>query len=101
MFLDGPSAKARDAVHVLFSREKVRDEDLAEVPDVSESESFKAFHVLNLESLVRMKLVAYRRKDQVHLMDMIGVGLIDETWPARYPPELAERLQHLLDTPEG
>jgi hypothetical protein len=22
-------------------------------------------------------------------------------WPARYPPELAKRLQHLVDTPDG
>lgn len=27
MFLDGPDAKARDAVHVLFSGPKVRPED--------------------------------------------------------------------------
>ena len=26
MFLDGPGAKARDAVHVIFANEKVRDE---------------------------------------------------------------------------
>ena len=48
-----------------------------------------------------MKLTSYRRKDQVHLLDMLDVGLIDHTWPARYPQELAERLQHLIDTPDG
>jgi hypothetical protein len=101
MFLDGPDAKARDAVHILYSGEKVRQEDLTEVPDVSESTSFTAFRVLDLESLVQMKLTAYRRKDQVHLLDMIDVGLIDESWPAKYPSELASRLQHLLDTPDG
>ena len=101
MFLDGPGAKARDAVHILFSGEKVRDEDLAEVPDVSESESFTVFRVLKLQALVRMKLTAYRRKDQVHLLEMIGVGLIDESWPAKYSPELGDRLQYLLDTPDG
>ena len=37
----------------------------------------------------------------MHLRDMLDVGLIDETWKARYPPELAERLQLLIDTPEG
>ena len=31
---------------------------------------------------------------------LLGVGLIDATWPARYPPELAARLQHLIDTPD-
>lgn len=101
MFLDGPGAKARDAVHVIFSGEKVRPEYVAPVPDVAESVSFKSYRVLALEAVVRMKLTSNRRKDQVHLLDMLGVGLIDATWPARYPPELAARLQHLIDTPDG
>jgi hypothetical protein len=32
---------------------------------------------------------------------MLDVGLIDATWTARVPPELAPRLQAILDTPEG
>ena len=101
MFLDGPDAKARDAVHVIFSGEKVRPEYLAAVPDVAESVSFTSYRVLALEAVVRMKLTSYRRKDQVHLLDMLDVGLIDAAWPARYPAELAARLQHLIDTPDG
>ena len=101
MFLDGPGAKARDAVHVIFSGEKVRPEYVAAVPDVAESVSFKSYRVLSLEAVVRMKLTSYRDKDKTHVRDMIGVGLVDATWPARYPPELAARLQHLLDTPDG
>ena len=101
MFLDGPGAKARDAVHVIFSGEKVRPEYVAPVPDVAESVSFKSYRVLSLEAVVRMKLTSNRDKDRMHLRDMLGVGLIDATWPARYPPELAARLQHLLDTPDG
>ena len=101
MFLDGPGAKARDAVHVIFSGEKVRPEYVAPVPDVAESVSFKSFRVLSLEAIVKMKLTSNRDKDRMHLRDMLGVGLIDATWPARYPPELAARLQHLIDTPDG
>jgi hypothetical protein len=101
MFLDGPGAKARDAVYVIFSGEKVRPEYLAPVPDVAESVSFKSYRVLSLEAVVRMKLTSNRDKDRMHLRDMLGVGLIDATWPARYPPELAARLQHLIDTPDG
>jgi hypothetical protein len=52
-------------------------------------------------ALVQMKLNSFRLKDRVHLLDMIGVGLVDQTWPARLPPELADRLQLLLDNPEG
>ncbi len=47
-----------------------------------------------------MKLIAFRRKDQVHLIDMLDVGLLDSSWPARFPSPLAERLQELIDNPE-
>jgi hypothetical protein len=101
MFLDGPGGKARDAVHVVFAGEKVRPEYAAAVPDVAESVSFRTYRVLGLEPLVRMKLTSYRDKDKTHLRDMIGIGLIDASWPARFPAALSERLQHLLDTPDG
>ena len=48
-----------------------------------------------------MKLTSFRRKDQVHLLDMIEVGLLDDSWLQRLPPPLAERLKELLDNPEG
>jgi hypothetical protein len=98
MFLDGPGAKARDAVHVLFAGEKVRPEYDFPAADVSESERTEEFRVLTLEALVRMKLTSYRRKDQVHLQDMMGVGLIDESWCQKLPQQLADRLKLLIDT---
>ncbi len=101
MFLDGPKAKARDAVHVVFAGEKVRPEYPAAAPDVSESEATASFRVLGLESLVRMKLTSLRDKDRTHLRDLLGVGLIDAGWVARLPAELGARLQALIDTPEG
>jgi hypothetical protein len=101
MFLDGPEGKFRDAVHVVFCGEKVRQEYVAPVPDVAETQSFKAYRVLTLEALVRMKLTSYRDKDRTHLRDLIGVGLVDLTWPEKYQPALSERLQYLLDTPDG
>ncbi|MEZ6124797.1 MAG: nucleotidyltransferase family protein [Planctomycetaceae bacterium] len=100
MFLDGPDSKARDAVHVLFANEKVKDTDLVAAPDVDESIVIEAHRTLSLESLVRMKLNVFRRKDQMHLVDMIDVGLIDEAWCHRYAPPLASRLQELIDNPE-
>jgi hypothetical protein len=99
MFLDGPGAKARDAVHVIFAAEKVREEYPLPAPDVTESEPGASFRVLALEALVRMKLTSNRLKDQVHLQDLLEVGLIDATWLTRFPPELAARLQHILDLP--
>jgi len=101
MFLDGPGAKARDAIHIVFAGEKVRPDYLLPTPEVDEREQSTSFAILGLEALVRMKLTSFRRKDQMHLLDLLDVGLIDATWPGRFPPELAGRLQELLDNPEG
>ncbi len=48
-----------------------------------------------------MELTSYRLKDRVLILDLIGVGLIDATWPARLPAPLGDRLQQLLDDPNG
>ena len=103
VFLDRPDSKPRDAVFVFFANEKVREEDFEPTADVSESvigEDAK-YRCLSLDALVRMKLTSFRNKDAMHLRDLADVGLIDETWPARYPAVLADRLQHVLDTPDG
>jgi hypothetical protein len=101
MFLDGPGAKARDAVHVAFAGEKVRSEYLLAAPDVDESRPSPHGQALQLEPLVRMKLTSFRLKDRVHLLDLIHVGLIDATWVQRLPEELGGRLQELLDNPDA
>lgn len=101
MFLDGPGAKARDAVHIVFAGEKVRQEYTHAAPDVGESRATPTARVLDLPALLRMKLTSNRRKDQVHVLDLIQVGLIDASWVGRLPDELGARLQLLLDTPEG
>ena len=101
LFIDGPQGKPSGGIHLLFAGEKVRRDDDHILPTLNESERASEFQVANLEAVVRMKLTAYRRKDQVHLLDLIGVGLIDATWPARFPPPLATRLQQLLDDPNG
>jgi hypothetical protein len=101
LFLDGPLAKARDAIHIVFAGERVRPDYPIPAPDVSESERSGEFCVVSLEALVRMKLTSFRDHDRVHLRDLIGVGLVDATWIDRVPQELAPRLQQLLASPEG
>lgn len=101
VFLDGPDAKPRDAVHVIFAGEKVHPHEALPNPDVSESEAADDYRILTLEALVRIKLTAFRDKDRTHLRDLLDVGLIDATWLTRFPSELADRLQLLIDTPEG
>ena len=101
MFLDGPDAKARDAVHVLLANEKVHEDDLVAAPDVTDVTDIDGTSVLTLESLVRMKLNVFRRKDQMHLLDMLDVELINPSWRERFSPELSRRLQELIDDPRG
>lgn len=101
MFLDGPGAKARDAVHVILANEKVREEYVAAAPDVTEADESGQFRVVNLDALVRMKLTSMRDKDRTHVRDLLEVGLIDASWTTKLPVELAARLQQILDTPEG
>jgi hypothetical protein len=101
MFIDGPQGKPSGGVHLLFARERVRAADELPCPDLDESERAAEFQVVSLLALVRMKLTSWRLKDRVHLLDLIQVGLIDASWPARLPPPLAARLQELLDNPDG
>ena len=100
-FLDGPAASARDAVHVVYAGEKVRPADCCPAPAVSETVRNQAFRVITLGALVRMKLVAFRDKDRVHLRDLAAAGLVDARWCSRLPKELAARLRRILATPEG
>ncbi len=100
LFLDGPEGKARDALHIVFAGEKVRPSYLHPAPDVAESERTGAFRLLDLGALVRMKLTSFRDRDRVHLRDLLDVGLIDETWIGRVPPDLAPRLREILDSSE-
>jgi hypothetical protein len=101
MFLDGPDAKARDAVHVVFAGKKVRQEYSEPVPNLDEYELIEDARTLPLEKLVVMKLTSFRRKDQVHVLDMISIGIIDASWLDRFSPELRARLQELLEDPDG
>jgi hypothetical protein len=88
-------------VQVVFAGEKVRPDDPEPAPSIAEFVLMQTARTLPFEALVRMKLTSYRRKDQVHIQDLIAIGLVDETWLPRLSPELAARLQELLADPEG
>ena len=101
MFLDGPDAKARDAVHVIFAGKKVREEYPEPVPEISDYVLMEEAKTLPLVELVKLKLTSFRRKDQVHILDMISIGIINDAWLSMFSPELQVRLQELLDDPDG
>lgn len=101
VFLDGPDAKVRDAVHVLWAGEKPVPDAIEPTPELHETEAGEGFALVPLEDLVRMKLISFRDKDRMHLRDLLSVGLIDQSWTERFPIDLASRLQVILDDPEG
>ncbi|MEI7459710.1 MAG: hypothetical protein WCK15_09915 [Pirellula sp.] len=100
MFVEHPDGSARDAVHVMLVGNVERKGDEPN-PDIEPTATAKDFQTVALETLVRMKLNAYRRKDQVHLLDMISLGMIDESWLGMYPQNLRRRLEELLNDPDG
>ena len=103
IFLDGSDGLPSQGLHVIWADEKVRASDVCSAPLPDDYREIEGKRIVELLALVRMKLVANRRKDQVHLLDLIGVGLIDRTWTQKLAqwPELADRLQQLLDDPDG
>lgn len=101
MFRDGEQGKPSEAVHLIFAGEKTRPDHIFAAPEIETVDNLDVFRVLSLQSLVLMKLMSNRRKDQLHVQDMIDVGLVDASWLTRFPPPLDERLKLILDTPDG
>jgi hypothetical protein len=99
MFVECENESARNAIHVVLAGDMVRLDDFEANPDVEPSEHGDDFRTLPLEKLVRMKLNSFRLKDRVHLLDMIQVGLIDQSWCSLFPAPLQSRLQELIDNP--
>jgi hypothetical protein len=100
MFVEQPDGSARDAVHVMLVGNIERRGDEPN-PDIEPWVRANDFRAIALETLVRMKLNAFRDKDRVHLRDMISLGMVDESWLDRYPEQFRVRLQELLNDPDG
>jgi hypothetical protein len=79
----------------------VREEDTEAVPEIDQYEWMEDARTLPFERLVKMKLTSFRDKDRVHIRDMISIGLIDAAWLDRFSTQLRQRLQELLDNPDG
>ena len=93
-FRDTTSGRKHSAVHLVFLGEKVRPEYLEPVPASEPARSSKGLLIAPVADLVRMKLTSFRLKDQVHIQDLDGVGLItpeiEQTLSAPLLTRLAE-----------
>jgi hypothetical protein len=100
LFRDKSKLRDRWCDRALFAEDPLSHKQCS-VPDLEWVENVNGFHVLPLATLVEFQLTRWTLDDRVDLRDMIDVGLVDSTWTAKLSAELAGRLQHLLDTPDG
>jgi hypothetical protein len=75
-FRDTTSGRKRSAVHLVFLGEKVRPDYLESVPACEPTRTKEGVLIAPVADLVHMKLTSFRLKDQVHIQDLDGVGLI-------------------------
>ena len=101
IILDGPEGRPSQGIRVIWAGKKVKEHYASATPLPANSTKMSGKRVVDLVELVEMKLNSYRDKDRVHLRDMIGVGLIDAEWSVKFEPLLNQRLQALLDDPDG
>jgi len=97
----GNTTNARNAVHLLFSGEKVRPNQATPNPPIQpEKKSLLGAEVfiIPVADLVQMKLSAYRDKDRVQIRSMDAAGLITSEVESALPVELKARLQHIRET---
>jgi hypothetical protein len=93
LFIDPDEPSKKSGVHLVWAGEKIRPSYAVLSPDVEEAVMDpEGFWVLGLPALVRMKLTSFRPIDQVHIADMLSVGLIDADVRKALPAELLARL---------
>lgn len=100
-FLDDPDQSLRTGVKLLTPGEHVSEADVRSAVLLPELVSGHPMRVLALPALVRMNLTTWRTYHRVLVRDLIDVGLVEATFKRQLSDELANRLQHLLDTPDG
>jgi len=101
IFTEPDDPNRRTGVHVIFTHERVRPSYAHQAPDVSGAvRSGEGFLVLDLESLLIMKLTSFRDRDRTHIRDLLSVGAVTPEWCDRLPTDLRARFDTILATPE-
>lgn len=96
MFVDRDDPSPRRGVHVVFAAERTRANDAHAAPDVTDFEvAEEGYRVVNLRALLIMKLTAFRRKDQVHVEDMLELNMLPREMVAQLPADLRARLDEI------
>ena len=101
MLIYGDAPSARNAIHLVFSGEKVRPHYPNPTPPIEPEH--KNVHgrevmVIAVADLLEMKLTSNRDKDRVHVRSMDAADLITQEIEVRLSPELRLRLQNIRET---
>lgn len=101
MFVDRDDPSPKREVHVVVAGEKIRAHYAHAAPDPSRAvRSESGVLVIDLVSLVEMKLQSFRDVDRTHLRDMLSVNLITDDVRRALPPDMLARLHQIEATPE-
>ena len=101
MLIYGDTESAKNAVHLVFSGEKVRPSYPAAAPPINPERKNilgKEVMVIPVPELLRMKLTSNRDKDRVHVRSMDAAGLLTDEVETSLTPELQARLSHIRET---
>ncbi len=99
MLLHG--GKAANAVHLLFTGEKVKPSQVIPNPELSPERKMiqgREVAVVPVADLLRMKLSANRDKDRVHIRSLDAAGLITPEIERGLPEPLRAKLRHVRET---
>ena len=101
MLIHGDIESAKNAVHLIFSGEKVRPNYTTATPPIQPE--LKLIHgrgvmVIPVADLVAMKLTSFRDKDRVHIRSLDACGLITSEVERALPPNLLPQLKHVRET---
>ena len=92
MLVDKENPKAKTAIHLVLANVRVRPESVEPTPDLGTGEMILGARITSIDNLLKMKLTSFRLKDQVHIQDLDGAGLITKSMEDALSPVLQERL---------
>ena len=92
MLVEAENPRAKTAIHLLMAGEKVRPDSPEPAPELGTGEMIMGARITSIDHLLLMKLTSFRLKDQVHIQDLDGAGLITSSMEAALSPLLRQRL---------
>jgi hypothetical protein len=101
MLLPPGETKARNAVHLVFSGEKVKPGQAMPNPPIRPEPIFLhgvKISVIPLADLIQMKLSNHRDIDRVHVRDLDSVGLLTPEIEEALPGILRSRLNGIRES---